>query len=247
MKINKASLMLFGGLVGFVATNVMTAIGTKNYILKKEAMDHDPNLKEEAALMAVCYGPSVAVGSVSAGLIFGGNKSYAKAQAGLVSAYTLLGTRSNKLKEAVTKAIGVEEVKKIEQEINQPVIEEAKKQPVSQGSILVCDTYSGTIRFLETSMEVLQDAEYQMNRRLHIFGHVTLNDWYEYLGFEPTIEGETIGWNEEYLYSTSQAKIGEDDVPNSWLDFEHELVLEDNNQYYVLKFATEPIAGYMDY
>lgn len=242
MKLNKSGLMLFGGVVGFVATNVLTAIGAIKYHEAKQAMDHDPTLKEEALLIAKSYGAAATVGAVSAGLIFGGNKTYAKAQAGLVSAYTLASTKYLQGKNVVAKVLGEDAVKQIETSLKEPIVEHAKKTHVPAGSILVCDTYGGKEpRYLETTMEELMDAEYQLNRILAKLGYVGLSDWYDLLGFDTTLAADQLGWNVTYLCDISEASEG-----LVWIDFEHELVLEDNNQYYILKFAVEPVAGYRE-
>lgn len=234
---NKAPIMLLAGIAGFVATNYLTAKGAvKQYEERQNNLNL--SLKEELKIAAKCYAPAVTCGLVSAGLIFGGNKTYAKTQAGLLSAYTLANTRFKNERDAVLKTFGLDGLTKVDDQIKQPLIEEMKKQPVSQGSILVCDTFGKEPRFLETTMEELQQAEYEFNRRFSKNGEINVNYFYELLGFEQTMEGETFGFNAEYLY---------DKRGDCWIDFDHELVLEDNNQYYILKFAVEPIAGYQLY
>ena len=240
---NKGSLLLIGGFVGFVATNILTAKAAIKYKEKKDELIFnlrdertDLTLKEEMAIAVPTFAPAVVTGVVSAGLIFGGNRTYAQTQAGLVSAYTLLNTKYSKYRDAALKSLGVDSVKEIETALKQPQIQIAKKVPVSSGSILVFDSYHD--RYLETTMEELQDAEYQLNRILILHNRVSLNDWYELLGFEPTIAGEELGWSAEYLYDTCDGYC--------WIDFEHELVLNDNDQYYILKFEVEPIAGYKE-
>lgn len=235
---NKAAIMLAGGVVGFIATNYLTAKGAVKRQKRLEEIDHDLTLGEEIKLAAECYGPAIACGAVSAGLIFGGNKTYAAAQAGLVSAYTYLNSRYSKEKQAIVKAFGIEELLPVKNELREPVVEKMKEHCPSPGSILVCDIYNGDPRFLETTMEELMDAEYQINKRLNKYGIASRGDFFGYLGFDVTLADEEVGWNLSYL----------DDIYDDgscWLEFSHELVLEgDNCYYYILRFEAEPIAGY---
>ena len=236
---NAAPLMIVGGIVGFVVTNVLTAKATKKYLEEKEKQPDNTTWQQDAAVIAKCYAPAVVSGVASAGLIFGGNRQYAKVQAGLVSAYTLLNTRYSKERDAVLKNIGLEDLTKIKEEINKPIIERMKKQPVSQGSILVViKDYDPNI-FFETTMEELQNAEFTLEEKLCKDSFVSLGYFIEQLAGTPNMISETIGWNAEYLYGMTET---------CWIDIEHELVLEDNgSQYYIVNFPVRPRAGYEDF
>lgn len=236
---NSASIMIIGGIVGFVVTNVLTAKATEKYIKEKEKQPDNTTWQEDAVVIAKCYAPAAAVGVASAGLIFGGNRKYASMQAGLVSAYTLLNTRYSKERDAVLKNIGLEDLTKIKEEINKPIIEKMKKEPVSQGSILVVIKDFDTEHFFETTMEELQNAEYVLEEKICKDAYASLGYFVELIGGTPTMASETIGWNAEYLYGMTES---------CWIDIEHELVLEDNgSQYYIINFPIGPIVGYQDF
>lgn len=237
---NKAVLMLAGGVIGFVATNYLTAKGAVKRQKRLEEIDHDLTLGEEIKLAVECYGPAVACGTVSAGLIFGGNKSYAATQAGLVSAYTYLNTRFAKEKQAIVKTLGVESLFPVKEELKIPIKEEAeKRKPVSQGSILVCDESNGAPRYSEITMEQLIDAGYQINKKLTRNGVISKADYLELLGFDITLADEELGWNVTYLSDVSG---------DCWLDIYHDLiVLEDESYCYIIRYDAEPIAGFREF
>ena len=75
------------------------------------------------------------------------------------------------------------------------------------------------------------DAEYHLNRNFILRGETNLNEFYEFLGLEPTDAGCELGWD---LWS------GEMYYGNSWIDFEHHLVTSDNGDYYRIEYPFEP-------
>lgn len=236
---NSAPIMLFTGIIGFVVTNVLTAKATEKYLKEKEKQPENTTWQQDLTVAAKCYAPAVVSGVASAGLIFGGNRQYAKVQAGLVSAYTLLNTRYSKERDAVLKNIGLEELTKIKEEINKPVIEEMKKKPVSQGSIVVNIPSFDPNIFLETTMEELENAVFHLEERLAKDSFVNLSYFVEQLAYPPNLSSETIGWNADYLYGMTESV---------WIDIEYELVLEDDGgQYYIVKFPVGPVPGYDEF
>lgn len=236
LKKNSASGMILGGMLGFVLTNVLTAKSTEKYLEEKKKLPDNTTWQQDLILFAKCYAAPMVSGTVSAGLIFGGNKQYGKVQAGLVSAYTLLNTKYAKERDAVLKNIGLEELTKIKEDIHEPIINKMKKEPVSQGSILVVVDYHDPDVFIETTMEELSNAEFLLEEKINKDGQVNLSYFLELLSANPTMTSETLGWNSEYLFGMTE---------NCWIEIEHDLVLEeDGSQYYIVKFPIGPIAGY---
>lgn len=237
---NSAPIMIIGGIIGFVVTNVLTAKATEKYLKEKEKQPVNSTWQEDLTVAAKCYAPAVVSGVASAGLIFGGNRKYASMQAGLVSAYTLLNTRYSKERDIVLKNLGLDQLTKIKEEINKPVIEKMKKESVSQGSILVMVKDFSEEHFFETTMEELTNAEFILEEKICKNAYASLGYFIEQLGGTPSMMSETIGWNAEYLYEMTES---------CWIEIEHELVLEDNgNQYYIVNFpSTKPIAGFADF
>ena len=92
----------------------------------------------------------------------------------------------------------------------------------SEGKLLWYEPYRD--EFFEMTEKEVIDAEYHVNRSFILRGETNLNEFYEFLGLEPTDAGCEIGWN-----------ISMDEYPfeNTWIDFEHHLVVtDDGNEYY---------------
>lgn len=236
---NSAPIMIIGGIIGFVVTNVLTAKATEKYLEEKKQLPDDSTWQQDLTTAAKCYAPAVVAGVASAGLIFGGNRKYAKVQAGLVSAYTLLNTRYSKERDAVLKNIGLEDLAKIKEEINKPTVEKMKKHNISQGSIEVNIPAFDPDVFIETTMEELENAAFLLEEKICKDAYVNLSYFIEQLSYSPNLSSETIGWNADYLYGMTES---------CWIDIEYDLVLEENgNQYYVVKFPVGPVPGYDEF
>ena len=233
---NAAPIMIIGGIVGFVVTNILTAKAAEKYLKEKEKLPEDSTWQEDLMVAAKCYAPAVVSGVASAGLIFGGNRKYAKVQAGLVSAYTLLNTRYSKERDAVLKNIGLEDLTKIKEEINKPIVERMKKQAVSEGSILVVVKDYDPNVYIETTMVELTEARRTLQEQLAKKEKVSLSYFIEQIGGNPNMTSETVGWNMEYLYGNNE---------HDFIDSDILLIDEkDGSSYYSVEFPTRPIAGY---
>lgn len=87
----------------------------------------------------------------------------------------------------------------------------------------------------------MQDAEYHINRNLALRGYVELNEFYEFLGLEPTAFGSEVGWSTE---------AGAQWYGYSWIDFYHEYYESDDPDipsYYTICTPFGPTADFMMY
>ena len=237
----KPAVLIFTGVVGFVVTNILTAKATMKYVEKKKELpeDHKSTWQENVCLFAKCYYPVITAGIISAGLIIGGDKKYALDKNSLISLYRNFNEKYSREKEAVLKNIGAEDLLKVKEDIHKPVIEKMKKEPVSQGSILVNIACWKDDVFFETTMEELMDAEYRFEEELSKKEKVSLGKFIELLSHTPDLSSEQLGWNFEYLY---------DRCGQGWLDISEELVLEeDDSQYYIISFGVEPTVGFDEF
>ena len=223
------------GVGGFIVSNILTARNAMKLEKKLQELPYDPTLKEHSVMIFKAFAPSLALSTLSTMLIFGADKSYAKANASLAAAYAALSAKYAQYKSVVEETVGEENLRNIQDKLKEPILEAAKDKEVSPGSILICENYGKDIRFVETTMEEFLEAKYLYNRKISLLGDANLNDFYELLGFEQTLEGEGTGFNIEYLYDVSG---------NCWLDIYLDLQIEGNQQYYILRFAQDPIAGY---
>ena len=240
--LKKPSILLFGGFLGFVVTNVITAKATYNFIKAKEAMDHDTTLKEDIALGAKCYAGAITMGAVSAGLIFGGNKAYATTQASLVTGYTLLNTKYKNYRDAALKTLGLDKFKEIDTKVieynhkkNIKLIDGNKKVHTTEGMVLVVDPFSDPDNpvYSEITPEQLSDARYYYNKMLCDKNVVSVNDYRELLSMNTDLKGEDYGYTSDYIYDQGKNFIDISDP---------EIKIDDSGtQYYYVTFDLEPI------
>lgn len=236
LKKNAPALLLLAGVVGFVCTNVLTAKATikaQEKLEELEKSEEPVETKDKVLTVIPCYVPAVVAGVASAGMIFAGNRKYANIQAGLMSAYTVLQHKFNHYRQKVIEEIG--------RQREEELLEEIKKERYTEGAF---DSSSGNVlvyddmedRYLEITMLDLVDAEYQLNKAFTANGKVSLNDFYELIGLEPTANGEEFGWDIETVY---------DDIGYCWIEIEHELVLQGSEPpYYILRYEAPPVRGY---
>jgi hypothetical protein len=95
------------------------------------------------------------------------------------------------------------------------------------------DEISG--RSVEAYEREIMDAEYHINRNFTMRGYASLNEFYEFLGLEPTSEGEKMGWS---------MCDGE-----TWLDFTHRLINNGDDgglPCYEIDFDFTPEEGFME-
>ena len=161
--------------------------------------------------------PVVIMEGTSIACAIGSYKVNSKRLAGLATAYALSERRFSDYREQVVKQIG----EKKEQKVRDAVAEEkVKKAPIGQGNEVVLldneqlcyDAYSG--RYFKSTIDKMQKAENELNKRLQTEMYISLNELYYELGLPETGVGEEVGWN-----------IGED-----LISLEFTSTLLDNNQ-----------------
>ena len=240
-----SSIILTGiGTVGVILTAVLAAKATPKAlkILEEKKNESDEISKiDTAIIMAPAYIPSILMGASTIACIWSATIISTKRQAALTSAYALLNTSYQDYKKKLIELYGKEADEKIRTSIALDHLKDAPELAHCEHCLFL-DELSNT--FFEASMMEVQDAEYQLNRKLAVKGHVSVNDFYNLLGLDYIPEfGEEFGWSFESLY---------DDVSHCWIDFEHLLVTaEDSNDpdyrcFYSLSMPIPPTTNYMD-
>lgn len=94
-------------------------------------------------------------------------------------------------------------------------------------------------RYFEASLYDVLKAEAGLNRIIANECGAYLNEYYELLGLEPTIEGEELGWSNgilEAMYWTN------------WVDFYHQKVeMEDGMECTIITMQQEPVIDFAYY
>lgn len=174
--------------------------------------------------------------------IVGSNHLSEMHQAALISAYELINESYGQYRSKVIEHHGIEEHRKI---LNELAVERANPVNIYSRGSFGCPSlstaelskddklqlfYDGfSKRYFESTLARVMDAEYNLNRNFCLGEAVPLNEWYEFLGLEQTIEGNELGWflgvEDEYL----------------WLDFDHDLrYLPDGTSYIYVNMELAP-------
>lgn len=205
---------------GVIATGILSARGTANAIdqitketiIKKSGYEELSN-KEKAKILVASYILPVSVGIGTIVCIFGSNMLNKKQQATMASAYALLSSSFQKYKDEVKERYG--------EEVHRDIITKVSSYPVDQEILsvdndlqitnvsfgfpssldfdhdeetcLFYDVFSN--RYFESTVSKVLQAQYAFNRNFVLRGEACLDEWYEFLGIEPTPESHILGWS----------------------------------------------------
>lgn len=242
---NTASIILtcLGG-AGVIATSVMAVQETPKALKLMDEAEKEKCAKlskwEVIKTTAPAYLPSVVCGAATIACIFGANILSQKQQASLASGYAFIEQSYRQYRQKVIELYGIEAHEKVVEAL---AVEDAHEvyHYVQSGfgcySQYLEDDYSEPKlfydaygrRYFNAPLEQVLQAEYHLNR---IFvtegGCVCLNEFYEYLGLDPTPNGEKVGWNMYY-------------DETFWIDFNHRKVtMDDGLECYIIETAFMP-------
>lgn len=231
------------GSAGVVVTAVFAARATPKAMQLIEEDDRE-NLSKVDVVKKVwkVYAPTAISATATICCIAGVNVLNRRAQASLMSAYVLLDNSYRSYRHKLIELYGEDAHNKIVEEI---AIEQAKKTNIYGEYLLTtCDVSSEDFsepvlfydeqsrRYFEAPVEQVQQAEYHLNRNYALRGTATLNEFYDFLGLDPTDDGDLKGW-------------AQSDEGTMWIEFNHKkTVLDDGLRCYVLEMPFEPIVGY---
>lgn len=241
-------LTCIGG-VGLIATTITAAKATPKAIKLIEQAEKEKREEltkfEKFKMAAPEYVPTAILGVSTLVCIFGANSLNKKQQAALVSAYTLVDTSYKRYKNKLVELYGKESHDKIVEELAIEKAEDININADTLGSntsltvdgfegdtMLFYEEYSG--RYFESTVERVMAAEYHLNRNFVLRGYAILNEFYIFLGLEPTDYGSEVAWCvEEELY---------------WIDFNHRLVtLDDGLECCIIETPWHPNTDWKDY
>ena len=209
LKKNSATILTVAAAVGVITTSVLSAkAAIKAFrVLAHKEEEKGEKLTFEETISAVwtIYIPPVVAGMSTIACVFGANVLNQRQQASLASAYALIDSSYKEYKAKLKELYGEEAHNNI---VNAIAAEKCDEVHISAGGLtsaytqeiesdaeprLFYDEYSG--RYFETTIEKVLLAEYRLNRNYILRGFARLNEFYEFLGLEPTDYGETVGWD----------------------------------------------------
>lgn len=249
-KDHSATILTGLGTIGVVVTTALAIKATTKAVQiiedSKEEKGEELTKSEIVKKVGKIYIPTVLSGAATIGCIVGANVLNKKQQASLVSAYALVENSykeyKNKLKELygeeahqeIVEALAIEKADDIYIHSEclcsncDLALEEHNSKPK-----LFYDEYGK--RYFEATIEQVITAEYHLNRNYILRGFSVLNEFYEFLGLEPTKYGSVLGWAplDDGMY---------------WIDFNHhKVVLEDGRECYIIEMPFAPSANYDEY
>ena len=233
-------LSLFAS-AGVVGTAVLAV--RNNEKAKTEIEEKDPETgKEELLIFAKNHVSTIAVGASTVFCIFESNNLSQNHRAALISAYELLNSSFSNYKRKVIEYHGPEEHKRIlnaiaVEKVDPPHIYadtlltstslESENITANEPKRLFYDAFSD--RYFESTYGNVLQAQYHLNRNFSIGGVVMLNEYYEFIGLENTVEGNELGW----CYGSNDGYV--------WIDFNNYIAyMEDGTEYIIIDMPFEP-------
>lgn len=223
--------------IGVVAASVMAVKATPKALSRVKEAEKEKGSElskwETVKVAAPQYIPVVLTGTTTIACIWGANILSKRQQASLSSAYAFLDQSYKKYRRKVVEFYGEEAHNKI---VNSIAVEESKEvYPFAECMFSNCkqyldEDYSEPIlfydeqghRYFNAPLEQVLMAEYYLNRDYVMGGVVLLNNFYEFLGLEPTEYGQINGW------------CGGDGF--AWIDFNHKkITMDDGLECYIIE------------
>lgn len=236
---NMPTILTVAGSVGVVLTAVTTANATVKAIClvnEAECQKKDTLTKKEVFVTtAPSYIPPILIGSATIACVVASNLLNKRQQASLASAYMLLDTTFRDYKNKVVEMYGENADKDVKAELLKERYKEQRVVKIRTDETLLfyIDQYG---QIFERTFAEVQDAEYQLNRKMAMDGEASVNDFFELLGLDTNEVGACLGWDQEGVC---------DFFMPPWIDFEHQLVpMEDGMECFIINFVTEPTPGY---
>ena len=209
LKKNSATILTVVAAAGVITTSILSAKAaikaSRVLAHKEEEKGEKLTLEETISAVWTIYIPPIVAGGSTIACVFGANILNQRQQASLASAYALVDSSYKEYKAKLKELYGEEAHNNI---VDAIAAEECDEVHISAGGLtsaytqeiesdaeprLFYDEYSG--RYFETTIEKVLLAEYHLNRNYILRGFARLNEFYEFLGLEPTDYGETVGWD----------------------------------------------------
>lgn len=161
--------------------------------------------------LAKLYGPAVVIGVASIGCILTSHNIIRKRNMALAAAYATVDKGFKEYRNRVIERFGEELDKELKynikaKEIEERIVDENGNETVVTKTVDVADpqysvyarcfdeTCRGWEKDAEMNLYFLRQVEDWATRKLKKYGHLTLNEVYEKIGFKKTRAGAEVGW-----------------------------------------------------
>ena len=209
IKRNGATILTIAGGVGVVVTTVTAIKATPKALERLEEAKQEkgePLTKwEKVKVAGPTYLPTMVIGAGTVMCVIGVHLLTSRTQANVASAYALVEQSYRAYRNKVIELYGQETHEEI---VDAIAAERAKNVGVNApgfvgSNTLYVDERCGRNRlfydefgdrFFETTLEQVISAQYHLNRNYCLRGYSVLNEFYDFLGLEPTDHGDELGW-----------------------------------------------------
>lgn len=195
LKRNSSTILTILGAAGVVATAVLTAKAVpKAEELKNEAYNQKGDAlttAEKIKASWTAYIPAAITGASTIACIFGINYLSVKNQASLMSAYALLDNTFKDYRSKANEVYGEDADKNIGNAVMRAKFDDGMELHPDE-ALLFYDHHS--MRYFESTMEVVKRAEKEFLEDFHIRGYSCLNEYYDRLGIPRMSYGYQLGW-----------------------------------------------------
>ena len=194
LKKHSSTILTVVGATGVVATAVLSAKATPKALslleVARTEKGEDLTIKETIMVAWKPYIPAVFTGFSTIVCILGANYLNTRHQASLMSAYALLDRTYKDYRDKANEIYGEKSDINIKQEIIKTKFDDSMK--TDDEKVIFFDYHS--IRFFESTMDKVLQAESEFLESLHFKRYGCLNEYYDMLGIPRTDFGYQLGW-----------------------------------------------------
>lgn len=207
LKDNSSAVMTAGGVVGTIATAVVSfragmkterKIHDHQFTVTVEE-EHELSLGDKAKLVAPQFIPPVLLGGVTVGSIIMSHRMSAAKAAALAAAYGVSQKQLDEYKAKVAEKLGVQKKEKLDSELAQ---ERVQNNPPPGQIIIVGDEVlcydMPTDRYFKSTMERIRRAENAANHQINHHGYCDASFFYDEMGLKPTTWSDNVGWSKPF-------------------------------------------------
>jgi hypothetical protein len=210
MKENSSAILTAGGVIGTVATAVLSgraAVKAQDILAFERTLedctstpDTEPkelSKSQKALLVWPQFIPPVLVGSATIGSIVAANLMSARRAAALAAAYGMSQKQLEEYKGKITEKLTGPKRQAIDDEIAQDRVTNNPPKDkeviiLAGGDVLCYDMLTG--RYFRSTVEQIRKAESEINADLVNHQYASLSSFYDKIGLPATNFTDTVGW-----------------------------------------------------
>ena len=227
MKKNSSTILTGIGVACLGGVIYSAITDTLKYREKLDNLTEDISTKDKIILTTASYTRTMLFSAATLACMMGANIINKKHQTSLTASYMALQASYNEFKKKTEEIYGKDAVADI---VEQIVKDKYTKHERSDDDVMLFyDVYGGI--YIESTMEDILRAEYEINRLYAKNQFVDVNEFYKLLGLNHGIKyGDEYGWS---IYNPNE---------EVWIEFEHRMtIMEDGLECCLIIMKNEPV------